>query len=545
MKSKKLTSLALAAAMTATLFAGCGGGNDDPAPTTNPGNSGDNQENTDNPGNSDAENPGEENNTQTGLAPMTTDEIELTYMHFDNDLVVKHVAEAFMKKYPNIKVKTQAFSTDGYNDTLLNMINAKKVPDCYMVLGNCDFALSNGFYGDFTEYWENDPENQNLLTSLNDYKIGYFGTDKKLATPIKYFPDVMYADLAVFEKLNVPIPDPNDWKWEDWVNSVKAGTSAADQIYGFNEYHSPITYYPVANDPNCIGEFGWDGHRFNMETWADGVNLWAELINSGYRAPYGNTPENEAWTGAVDTWAAYTGKLTWQIDAFWTYINLFDTPDYRNKGMEWVPYCVPTNSAGTTFGVLDMGSISTGTKYPREAYELLKWMGWGVEGWKAKLEAYKTLVDDAGNPVYRNAMPAPITLDADIWEEFTQSFYPTEKERKYQSVDDPTFGGQLVTAEEDQKYGKYFDAYFKNVTRPVAFGDTQIPGFQAFIDGVYRHAVDDTDVEVLVRDQGKNAHDYAAEMAAKALEYNQQALKTAKDTYARLGIELNYEVITQ
>ena len=172
-------------------------------------------------------------------------------------------------------------------------------------------------------------------------------------------------------------------------------------------------------------------------------------------------------------------------------------------------------------------------------------MGWGVEGWKAKLEAYKTIVDDAGTPTFRASMPAPITLDADIWEEFTHSFFPTEKERKYQSVEDPQFGGALVTAEKDQKYGKYFDAYFKNVTRPVAFGDTQIPGFQAFIDGVYRHAVDDTDVEVLVRDQGKNAHDYAAEMAAKALEYNQQALAMAKETYALLGIELNYEVITQ
>ena len=241
MKSKKLTSLALAAAMTATLFAGCGGGNDDPAPTTNPGNSGDNQENTDNLENPDAENPGEEDNT-SALPPMTTDEIELTYMHFDNELVVNYVAEAFMKKYPNIKVKTQVFGLDGYNDTLLNMINAKKVPDCYMVLGNCDFALSNGFYGDFTEYWENDPENQNLLTSLNDYRIGYFGTDKKLATPIKYFPDIMYADLAVFEKLNIPVPDPDTWKWDDWVASVKAGTSAADQIYGFNEFHTPITY---------------------------------------------------------------------------------------------------------------------------------------------------------------------------------------------------------------------------------------------------------------------------------------------------------------
>ena len=53
---------------------------------------------------------GEENpGTSEGLPAMTTEEITLTYMHFDNDLVVKHVADAFMKKYPNITVKTQVF----------------------------------------------------------------------------------------------------------------------------------------------------------------------------------------------------------------------------------------------------------------------------------------------------------------------------------------------------------------------------------------------------------------------------------------------------
>ena len=103
----------------------------------------------------------------------------------------------------------------------------------------------------------------------------------------------------------------------------------------------------------------------------------------------------------------------------------------------------------------------------------------------------------------------------------------------------------MLFRSEDAAYGKYFDAYFKNVTRPVPFGDVQIPGFAAFIAGVYNNTVDGVGVEALVFEQGKNAQDYATEMAQKALEYNQQALKVAKDTYALMDIELNYEVITE
>ncbi len=533
MKSKKLTSLVLAGAMCAGMLAGCG---DKETPETQPTTAPVDQDNTDNP---------DDTKEPAGLPPMTTENIELMYMHFDNATLVEYVAQKFMEKYPNIKVKTQDLGIDGYNDTLMNMISAKKIPDCFMVLGNCDFGLGQGLFGDFTEYWENDPENQNLMSSINDYKIGYYGTDKKLGTPIKAFPAALYADLNVFEVQNKQAPDPENWNWNALIDSFKTVTNAADQIYGFNRFYTPVTFYPIANDAASIGEFGWDGHRFHMDLWADGVNQLADLINSGYQAPIHDTDENEAWLGDREMWAAYSGKLGWQIDAYWTYLNLFDTPEYREKRLEWVPYSTPVNEAGTCFGVLDMGSISSSTKHPREAYELLKWMGWGVEGWKAKLEAYKTMTDPTGNPLFRQSMPCPITLDADIWEEYTQSFYPTAKERKYQSIEDMVNGGPLVTAEEDAAYGKYFDAYFKNVTRPVPFGDVQIPGFQAFIDGIYNNTVDGVGVEALVFDQGKNAKDYAAEMEAKALEYNQQALKTAKEVYALMGIELNYEVIEQ
>ena len=101
-----------------------------------------------------------------------------------------------------------------------------------------------------------------------------------------------------------------------------------------HQFHSLVTYYPISNGNNLIGEFGWDGKAYHMDQWAAGVNQWAELVNGKYHAPYGDTDEMEAWTGDRTMWAAYTGKLGFQIDAWWTYLNLFDTPDYRNRGME-------------------------------------------------------------------------------------------------------------------------------------------------------------------------------------------------------------------
>ncbi|SFS05191.1 ABC transporter substrate-binding protein [Anaeromicropila populeti] len=441
-----------------------------------------------------------------GLPEMTTENITLTYVHFDNATLVPYLAEKFMEKYPNITVETQYYPADAeYNNTLLNMVNNGETPDCMMILGNCDFALSNQLLGDMTEYWETDPESQNVLPTINEAKMGYYGTDKKYASPMKFFPDAIYADMAVFDKLNVEMPS-TDWSWDEMINSFKAVTSPSDGIYGFNQFHSIVTYYPVAADPNCIGEFGWDGTSFHMENWAKGVNQWAELVNGKYHAPYFDTDENEAWLGDRTAWAGNSGKLGFQLDAWWTYLNLFDTDEYKAKGIEFVPYTTPVvegSGSKNVFGVLDFGGISSGTEHPREAYELLKWMGWGSEGWKYKLEAYSTLKDEAGVDIFRQSMPLPITLDETIWDGI-KAFYPSaEKEN---------------ATEEDLKYGPYFDAFFEKCINVIPFGDTQIPGFVNFIAEAY------AGIEDSVRIDGKNAADYAAELEEKANTYNQEAM---------------------
>lgn len=511
---KKIVGALLCAAMAVSLLAGCGGNTGDGGSSAGGGADDGNVASNDG-----AAGTNDGAGTDLALPEMTTDEIELTYMNFDNKVLTEYLAQKFTEKYPNIKVNIIYVPAGAeYNDTLLNLVNTGKTPDCFMILGNCDFALSNSLLGDMTQYWENDPENDNILPSINGAKLGYYGTSQKLSTPMKFFPDAIYADMAVFEKLNVAMP-PTNWTWDQMVQAFKDVTSPSEGIYGFNQFHSIVTYYPVAADPACIGEFGWNGKEFDLTNWAVGVNTLGDLMKGKYRAPL-TEEEIVAWLGSNE-WAGASGKIGFQIDAFWTYLNLFATEEWRNRGIEFVPYATPSvegSNAKYKFGVLDFGGISSGTKYPREAYELLKFMGWGLEGWQAKMEGYKTLTDEAADniEIWKQSMPAPLTMDEAIWTDYQTTFFPSLKKAQQD--------------EDDQKYGKYFDDFFDQVKQGVIpFGDCQVPGFAGFVgpDGPY------AGVEDSVFNGEKNASDWVTELTEKANEYNRQAMDDAGLTPAQ------------
>lgn len=454
--------------------------------------------------------PGPTNTPTPALEPlpaMTTDNITLTYLNFDQDETTQYLAKKFMEKYPNITVLPTYAGTSGFNDLLLNMVAAGLTPDCFMFLGNCDFVLTNELVGDMTFYWENDPENYNLLPTINEQKVGYFGTNKKLGTPAKFFPDAVYLDMTVFEMLNVEMP-AMDWSWEDMIETIKKttmweGTPDGKAYYGLACYHSMVTYYPIAASPTCMGEFGWDGSTFHMDAWAKGLQQYADLQNAGYVSPNRDTEEMGEWMGDPALWQGDTGHVAMMFEAFWTYMNLWDLETYTvDKNINFVPYVIPADyevaegEAWNSFGILDMAGISSGTQYPREAYELLKFMTWGIEGWNHRLDLYEdeTILNAAGNPLKRDVMPAPITLDEGIWARYRKLF--------------PT----------DEKRGPYWDFYFENCIRPVTWGSNVIPGFDTFIANAYSTV----EGEVF---GGASAFDYVDSLQEQANVANQQAME--------------------
>ncbi len=439
----------------------------------------------------------------SGLPAMTTEPITLTYLNFDSDVLTQELAKKFMEKYPNITVNVQFITAADYGTTLLNLIQAGTVPDCFM-FSDSDFALSNQLLYDMTDLWNADPENQNLLTTINEIGIGTYDSGRKWATPIKFFPGAVFIDRNAMKTLNLDMPSA-DWTWDEMITLIKAATDKTQTpaYYGVGGGTRLDSLYGIAASQEIKGEFGWDGTGFDLSIWAVGEQQQADLKLAGYVAPDSDTIDMQNWLGDSAGWAGSSGRVAIMAEPFWTYMNLWDTDAYKvDLGIDYVPYPVPSvekvDGVANTIATLDMGGISASTEHPREAYELLKFMGWGVDGWKARMEIYhdQSITNANGDPLVRDSIPVPITLDEEIWADY-RSLFPTDSED-----------------------GPYWDAYFEKCTRPIPYGWMSIAGYWTFCDEYFNHI----GIHNLV-DTGKaKAADYAEEATEQANQYHKDAM---------------------
>jgi len=170
-----------------------------------------------------------------GLPPMTEDEITLTYMCWQDIEISDALAEEFEKLYPNIDVKVKEYSlySGSFMGEIFSSIAAgKNTPDCFWILNSPDVFISNGYLYDMTEFWENDPDADNVIKGINELKIGYYGTDRKWVTPVKFFPATAFVNEDVFirnDKIRLSLQCKNI------VNSaydiLKDDICAEDKVY--------------------------------------------------------------------------------------------------------------------------------------------------------------------------------------------------------------------------------------------------------------------------------------------------------------------------
>ncbi|GAB2572043.1 ABC transporter substrate-binding protein [Gracilibacillus alcaliphilus] len=433
---------------------------------------------------------------ESGTLPeMTDDEITLTYASWKNHELNEFLADKFMEKYPNITVEVVPLDTEGWNDNLTNLASTGELPDVFWYNGNVDIAIRNGWLGDFTEYFEADPETEDLLDTMVD--PGYFDGERKMAAATDYFPYAVFLDENLFERMNVDMPSP-DWTYNEMIDLIQEMTVPEQGIFGYNTGGKLLTIAPIVNQ-DAVGEFGWDGEKYDLTTdWAEAANLRAEFIRSGVHAPLFDTDEAEAAFGDREIWPASTGKVAIQIDAWWT-VGAFSEPEFTDKGMKWVPYVVPKGDNAETENkpaYIDFGTISPATEHPREAYELMKFFGWSKDGWEAKLEAFKTMEDGNGNLVFKHPDGLPLIKDQEIWDE-------------------------LRTLLPDSHY---HDDFLERAKNPVSLGGRALPGFETFLGEVY-FGGEYGDVETAITNGEVNAHDIAPDLTEKANEYYEAALE--------------------
>ena len=443
---------------------------------------------------------------------MTEEKITLTYFHFDQDETVKLLADRFMQIYPNIEVKVQYENVLTNSTTLGTLVTNQQAPDIIMFSDEA-YALSNMYLSDISAYWNSDEETKNLADTINGAGLGTFHLEggQRYAAPIKFFPCALYIDRNVLNTLNLKVPTQN-WTWSEMIQLIKDATQPASidgmAYYGLGEYNRLDSLYGIAAGQQYIGEFGFDGKTFDLRKWAIGEQEFSNLKLSGYVAPKPETQANEDWTGDWEKWFGETGHVALFTEAFWTFQNLWNTEAYRNNfDLDIVPYVVPAVSeadAGAdhhTIATIDWGGITPSCKYPREAYELLKFMSFGVDGWYTRCEIYADLsnTNASGTPLKHFEMPVPITKDKDVWEKYITEVYCTGM---------------------DEEHTQHWRNFFASCMQPISFGWTSIAGYKTFCDEYFNSI----GIHDLVDAGTVQAADYVDEANKKANWYHADAM---------------------
>ncbi len=514
-KLRKLLSLLLVVSMIMTLFYGCGNSDDDDDDDDDKvkkedtldeneqddlfGGIGFKDENYDEKESATVDKDDayveEEDNDEShkteikGLDPMNTkDPIELTYAMYEDIEISEALAYEFENLYPNIDVNVMELDVGNYTEELFAMQAVGKLPDCFWILGSPENYITNGLLMDMSRLWEADPESSNVIRGINEYKLGYYGTDFKWATPVKFFPTAAFVNMEVFYRNNVDMP-AMDWTWEEFEETVESMTGIdkcyGEYIFGYTGNVSVITWYPIAADKNCIGEFGWNGAEYDMENWAYGMNLEAHWIQNEVK-PYdllnGGMEQISEKYGDNVLYPQDEGYSAINLDYWWNWENYFITDEFilGNK-VVFVPYMMPHEDdaqGGNYIAAMDMGGISAFTLYPRETYELLKFMTWGTQGWEYKLEHYPDLLEEStGADRFVSKNNCPITLDEDVWNGF-KMWHPNAEEGD-------TYIVELYGEEYDRS--EYFEYFFEEVQNGTwtCYGGQQIPGFSLWLDTIY------------------------------------------------------------
>ena len=437
---------------------------------------------------------------------VTTDNITLTYWHYEDQGMADRMCEAFMELYPNITVENKVISD--MSTDLSAAAAAGTFPDVFEGTDS-DTALANMYWADITEYWNADPENKNLMPTIDEYGIGMFDTSVRFAAPMRYWPSAVFIDRNVIETLNLEMPR-TDWTWEEMIQLIKDATQYDPdmQYFGLGYYNRLDSLYGIAavsKDVRQIkGEFGFNGEDFDLQYWAIGEQQFSDLKLAGYVAPQQSTQEMEDWTGDWDTWFGATGRVAVFSEGFWTYQNLWGVEGYQEQyGLDIVPYVTPNvidEKEHNVISTMYMGGVSTSCKYPLEAYLLLKFMGWGVDGWKVRNEIYAdtTITNDSGTPLKNAQMPVPLTLNEEVWAGY-KALFPQDEDRK-----------------------PYWDDYFSSITRPVPYGWYNIAGYWNFCDQYFNSI----GIHDLVDNGTSKAADYVEEATRQANYYHADAMIT-------------------
>ena len=406
---RRITAFAVVFTLILTSFTACGGKAKDAA--NHPGNEqtgvnddGKEEAKKDEDANAE-EGTGNEEAEESGLPPMTTEKITLSYACWglgekgETEAKDKQIA-AFMEAYPNITVEFVTIDQPTWDEGLTTLAATGSLPDVFGVFSVTN-AIMNQWALDVTEFAEMDPDVKEIYPSMLDISR----IDGKLySMPWVMFPQLVFVNKTLFEKYNEPLPS-YDWTIDEFIDIATRISHPEDFNFGTS---NPIynDYFPAMySDTQSMR--GWDGKNYAFDqTWIDAMNLRYDFIDNGV-CEWATPEQKLQWLGDEAAWPPGYGRSAMHWDWSWT-IAVFEDAVKAQSGCEFLYYPQPKGPSGKQMAIVDYSIISATTEHPREAWELQKWVTWGREACLNRMEGYQ----EAGVPVVSRM---PVINNEEVW----------------------------------------------------------------------------------------------------------------------------------
>ena len=310
-------------------------------------------------------------------------DVELTFSAWAGatEKAVLEEALAGFTDATGIKVKG-IFIPDDYETKISTMIASGTAPDVgYLVAPTAHDWYADGQIMDLTPLMEEDSsfKKEDLL----DAAYSYYDDEAIDALLLSLQTYAVYSNKDLFEKAGVPEPSADKvWTWDEFVETAKKltfdsnGNSALDadfdagniQQYGvYINPKGPTIVEPLLVRNTSVGYTDKDGTEYGLKNpeAVDFLQKLADLINVEHASPSTTTAQG---LPSADL-SLQTGKYAMVVDSQYMLSN-FAKLESLNLGL--AP--LPSNGNNTILTSSGCKVIFSQTKYPEEAWELMKWL---------------------------------------------------------------------------------------------------------------------------------------------------------------------------
>lgn len=283
---------------------------------------------------------------------------------------VKKGLDTFMKLHPNIRVEYQPVPNTQYAQKLLTMLAGNAAPDVFF-LGAAEYRSfqKRGVLLDLTEKFNKELPLSDFIPSsarIMEINGSVFGVSSCTVSP------VLYYNKTAFDKANIPYPpsDPGKaWSFEQFREAAKKLTvKDGDKVIQYGAFGLENFYMTTAEISSNGGKlFNEDGTRMAIRT-AEAREVLQSIYDLRVKDGSAPTAKTLESLGMKANQMLQTGKVAMAVDGSWALQEL------ATMGFPVGVAALPKFKQATTHGQAHVHAASAKTKYPQEAWELLKFL---------------------------------------------------------------------------------------------------------------------------------------------------------------------------